>query len=254
MPRAWSLLLCLPLCSTACDSTDDTVKKAEAAARDASQKAVDASKQAASDLADDAAEKAKTMGNDAVDASKKAAAGLANDAVDASKKAAAGLADATASKTREWVDDLRNDGELSTTAKAWIAEQASGDSIETFIGKGAQLAPAAMEASRVLHDAVDSETALEPIYQEIDGDTSEVDAAIGDMPRTEVVDGVTLGFRQLDKSDNHEKVKERGYLVMWRHEDHLVGFVYRSKRTIDIDQLVAQAPRLYALTQGAVGG
>ena len=76
-----------------------------------------------------------------------------------------------------------------------------------------------------------------------------VDKAIGDMPRVEVVDGVTVGFRQMDQVDTSTRVKERGYLVMWRHENHLVGFVYRSTRTINVDQLVAETPRLIELTQ-----
>lgn len=231
--------------TTACDSTDDAVKSAEDAARKASKDAVDASKK----HVDNAKAEATRLGDEAVDASKQAAADLTDEAVDASKKAAGELVDATKTTTRKWVEDFRNDGELSTTAKAWIGKQASETSIEGIVVKGTQLAPVAMEASKVLLDAVDSETLIEPIFQKIDEDPKVVDKAIGDMPRVEVVDGVTVGFRQMDQVDTSTRVKERGYLVMWRHENHLVGFVYRSTRTINVDQLVAETPRLIELTQ-----
>jgi hypothetical protein len=38
---------------------------------------------------------------------------------------------------------------------------------------------------------------------------------------------------------------------MWRQGDHLVGFVYRSRREIDIEKMVAEAPRLVKLVQTA---
>lgn len=221
----------------ACDSTDDTVKAGEKAARDASQQAADASRKAA---------------DDAVDASKKAAGELADSAVDASKKAAGELVDATKSGASALFDDVRNDGELSASAKQWLVSQASdGSTIEAVLVKGVQLAPAALEVTKVLIDAVDTETAIEPIYQEVEGDPSKTDAAIRDMPRVEAIDGLTVGFKQMDRLDSSQHVKHRGYLVMWRHEDHLVGFVYRSTRTIDLDKLVAETPRLVKLTQSA---
>jgi hypothetical protein len=236
-----ALALALPI---ACDSADATVKASEKAATDASKQAVDASKKAAVDAS-----------KQAVDASKKAAGELAHDAADASKKAAGDIVDATKAGAKSLFDDVRNDGELSDSAKQWLKAQASDEStIEGVLVKGVQLAPVALEATKVLADAVDTETAIEPIFQKVDGDTSKADAAIGGMPRVEVIDGLTVGFKQMDTLDASKKVEQRGYLVMWRHEDHLVGFVYRSTRTIDITKLIAETPRLVKLTQTALEG
>ncbi len=257
-PRPLLAALLLTVALPACDSTED----AEKTARDASQKALDASKDKAGELAADA----EKLGKDAADASKKAATDVTNKAVDASKKAASDAVDASKKAVNDVTDatrqgaenlfeDLTNDGELSQTAKAWIAEQAkkagSAD-IESIIQTGAQLTPVALEASKLLADAVDSDRAIEPIFQKIDDDPAKVDKAIGDMPRVEAIDGVTVGFKQMDSLDADQSVKERGYLVMWRHDEHLVGFVYRSKRTIDLKALVAETPRLIALTQQAL--
>lgn len=239
------LMLVLALAGAACDSASEAMKSGEKAAVDASKDALDSSKKAAGDLAD------KT-----VDASKKAAGELADDAVDASKKAAGDLVDATKSGAKSLFDDVRNDGELSASAKAWLASQASADdgAIEAVLVKGVQLAPVALEATKVLVDATDSETRIEPIFQKVDGDPSKTDAAIAGMPRVEAIDGLTVGFKQMDSLDASKKVEHRGYLVMWRHEDHLIGFVYRSTRTIDLEKLVAEAPRLVKLTQKALEG
>ncbi len=245
MPRRALLVLAL-LLPLACDS--DSAQKS---AREASDKALEASKDKAGQLAGEA----EKLGNEAADASKKAAKKMAGDAVEASKNAVNDVTDATAQGAKKLFDDLRNDGELSQTAKAWLAAQASkatdGD-IETIIQAGVQLTPVAVEATALLAEAVDSDTAIEPIFQKIDEDPAKVDKAIGDMPRVEAVDGVTVGYKQMDSLDLDQSVKQRGYLVMWRHEDHLVGFVYRSKRTIDIKKLIAETPRLIALTQQAL--
>ncbi len=234
----------------ACDSAEQTVKAGGKAARDASDKALDASKDKASELADKAADKASALGDEALDASKKAAV----DTVEASKKAAADLAAATRTGAHELFNDLRDDGQLSASTKAWLHTQAedASASIENVVVTGVQLAPVAVEASKVLIDAVDSDTAIEPIFQRVTEDPAKVDAAIGDMPRVEVVEDVTVGFKQFDALTGSEQIKQRGYLVMWRHEDHLVGFVYRSTRTIDLDTLVAETPRLIRLTQKAL--
>lgn len=231
-----SSFLLVPL---ACDSTDGAVKAGE----QASKQALDASTKKAGELADEAA-----------DASKKAANQFADKAVDASKQAATDLADATKSGAQALVDDLRSDGELSKTATTWLKSQASGSdsTIESVLVKGVQLAPVALEAAKVLADATDSETVIEPIFQRVEDDPAKVDAAIGDMPRVEVVDDVTVGFKQIDGIDGTQHLEQRGYLVMWRQEDHLVGFVYRSTRTIDLETLVKETPRLIRLTQKAL--
>ncbi len=56
----------------------------------------------------------------------------------------------------------------------------------------------------------------------------------------------------MDETTNTHQIKERGYLVTWRDGDRLYGFVYRSKRSIDIDKLVADTPRLLRLAKAAV--
>ncbi len=238
--------LALILIAGACDSTQDVEK----AARDASSKAVDASKKAAEDLADKAHDEAKALGKQAVDASKKAA----SDAVDASKQAASDLADDANKSARALFADLRDDGELSASSRRWLEQQAkdASDGIEEVLVAGTQLAPVALEASKVLSDAVDSETAVEPIFQKVDDDPAALDKKIGSMPRVEAIDGVTIGFKQMDTTQTDKQIKHRGYLVMWRHEDHLVGLVYRSTRTIDLETLVAETPRLVRLTQQAL--
>jgi hypothetical protein len=244
-----SLALALALAPAACDFGEN----AAADASDASKKAVDASKKAASDAVDASKKAAGELADDAVDASKKTAGELADATVDASKKAV----DATTSGAKALFDDVRNDGELSDSAKTWLKSQADGSddsSIESVLVKGVQLAPVALEATKVLIEATDSETAIEPIFQKVDGDSSKADAAIKGMPRVEAIDGLTIGFKQMDSLDTSKKVEQRAYLVMWRHEDHLVGFVYRSTRTIDIEKLVAETPRLMKLTQKALEG
>jgi len=198
------------------------------------------------DTADQAHQSARDVSQHAVDASQQA--------VDASKKAVGDASHATRQSAQTLLD-LTPDGSLSETAEQWLAqqaEQAKGTDIESIVHTGVQLAPVALEASRVLAKAVDSTTVVEPIFQRIDDDPATVDAAIGDMPRVEIIEGVTIGFQKMDQLDAHTSIEQRGYLVMWRHEEHLVGFVYRSTRTIDLETLIAETPRLVTLSQRAL--
>jgi hypothetical protein len=73
------------------------------------------------------------------------------------------------------------------------------------------------------------------------------------MPRVEVIDGVTVGFRKLDAIENLKLHKERAFLVMWRRDHHLVGFLYRSTRTIDIEVVIKETPRLMGMLHRAAG-
>jgi hypothetical protein len=237
-----------------CGSSEDATQ----AAKEASDKAIAASKDKAAELAEDA----QALGNEAALASKKAAteavdasAELMGEALDASKKAATEAVDATKAQMGALFDDLRNDGELSQTAKAWLSEQAdkaAETDIEAVVDTGVQLAPVALEASKVLIDAVDADTAIEPIFQKVGDDPAKVDAAIGDMPRVEAIDGLTVGFKLMDRLESGTAIKQRGYLVMWRSEEYLVGFVYRTMRALDLETLVAETPRLVKLTQQAL--
>lgn len=168
------------------------------------------------------------------------------------KSAAKAKLDASVLEAKRQLFGLSSDGALSDSAKEWLGRHDAGD-IEAVVGKGAQLAPVAVAAARVLNEVVDDETAVEPIYQKIPkGDEAKLDASIAAMPRVEVVDGVKIGFKKLDSLSTDKMVKEQAVLVLWRRDDTLVGFVYRSKRTIDIDKLVKETPRLIKLTETAM--
>jgi hypothetical protein len=158
-------------------------------------------------------------------------------------------------KLKKEVFHLEDSGALSTVAVAYIASQAQAtkDPALTAVATGAQLAPVAVEAAKVLNEAVDDETAIEPIFQRVEpGKEKEIDEAIGKMPKVEVVDGVKVGFKKLDAVDATKLTKEQAAVVLWRKDDHLVGFVYRTKRTIDLEVLAKEAPRLVLMTQAAL--
>jgi len=184
----------------------------------------------------------------AADASKALAGEVADRSVDGSKQ----VLEAGKAKAGELWADVPDSGELSDTVTEWLSSHATEDSMSALVVRGKQVAPVALEMGRVLGGAVQSDTKIEPIYQPLDERGEAFDAAIEDMPRVEVIDGVQVGFRQLDALSASRSVKERGYLVTWRRNDHLVGFVYRSTRTIDLDTLVAETPRLLALTQSVL--
>ena len=188
---------------------------------------------------------------------KKEAADLASAATakaDGLASAAKGEVDKGISKVKKELFGLTDSGALSEAASGWIAKQAEGgDPALGYVQKGAQLAPVAVEAAKVLNKAVDDETAIEPIYQKVEpGKEKEVDDAIGKMPKVEVVDGVKVGFKKLDGIETTKMTKEQAAVVLWRKDDHLIGFVYRTKRTIDLEVLAKEAPRLVLMTQAAL--
>ena len=117
----------------------------------------------------------------------------------------------------------------------------------------------ATEIGKALASAVDSDTMIEPIYQEVSGASpelalgrAEADAAISGMSRVEVIDGLQVGFKELSSLDLGHRVTESAYLVVWRQGDRLVGFVYRSRRDVAIGQLVSAAPRLIGLVRSVL--
>ena len=119
--------------------------------------------------------------------------------------------------------------------------------------------PVALEIGKALVGAVDSDTLIEPIYQEVGGGSpelavrrTEADAAIKAMTRVEVIDGLQVGFKELSSLDLGHRVSEQAYLVVWRQDEHLVGFVFRSRRDIKIAEVVALAPKLVALVRGVL--
>ena len=200
----------------------------------------------------DVTDQAKTLGEDALDKAADASKALAGEVADRSVDGSKQVLEAGKAKAGELWADVPDSGELSDTVTEWLSSHATEDSMSALVVRGKQVAPVALEMGRVLGGAVQSDTKIEPIYQPLDERGEAFDAAIEDMPRVEVIDGVQVGFRQLDALSASRSVKERGYLVTWRRNDHLVGFVYRSTRTIDLDTLVAETPRLLALTQSVL--
>ena len=187
----------------ACDSANEATEKGKQAAADA----VDASKKAV-DASKDAVDASKKVADDALDAGKKAV-DASKDAVDAGKKAV--------DDAKKWWDDVPDTGELSDKTKAWL-EKATDDgeaSIEKALADGEQYAPTALQIASGLSSAVDSDTGFEPIYIKVE-DKDTVDEKIGDMPKVQVVDELTIGLKRVDAWDGLTKNKERGYLVLWR--------------------------------------
>jgi hypothetical protein len=226
VPRL-AIALCLLV---ACDDAS----KAKDAATKAAQTAADKTQE----VVDDASKRVDDLSKKASDAAGK----TANDALDSAKAAG----------SKAWAA-MPDSGELSSSAMTWMKETAESTDMRAIVAKGVQIAPVALEIGKTINAAVDGDTAIEPIYQSLDGrDPAEVDKAIGNMPRVEVVDGVKVGFSQLNKMDAGTSIDERAYLMTWRRDDHIIGMVYRTKRTIDIEMLVKEAPRLIALTQAAI--
>lgn len=189
-----------------------------------------------------------------------------------SRTRAAEMAEMAGSRTAEaaraaraWAGQLGL-GELSEAAKAWLRQgaEASSSSIEAVLQKGEQVVPVALEIGRALGGAVDTSTQFEPIYfepiyQEVPGGSSELavrraeaDAAIQGMPRVELIDGLSVGFKQLSRVDLGRTSSESAYLVMWRQHDRLIGFVFRSRRDVALADLVREAPRLVALVRSVL--
>jgi len=176
--------------------------------------------------------------------------------------AAAGERGAEAAQAAaDWAGELYRSGQLSDTARAWIKSgaAASQSGIEAVLQRGEQAVPVAMEIGKTLSSAIDSDTMIEPIYQEVSGASpelalarSEADAAISGMTRVEVIDGLQVGFKDLSTLDLGHKINESAYLVVWRQGDRLVGFVYRSRRDIALGELVSAAPRLVGLVRSVL--
>ena len=181
---------------------------------------------------------------------------LADKGKDKGKELAAKAADRAADKAKSWWDDeVPSSGELSTSAMGMIKDGAeAGGGVEGMLVKGEQLAPVAVEVAKSLRGAVDTDLVVEPILQKVDDEQAqaELDAKIQGMPTVETIDGVTVGFKDMTETSTAGKKTEHSYLVLWRKGDRLLGFVYRSKKEIDAQKLIADAPRLIGLVQGAM--
>ncbi|KIG17508.1 hypothetical protein DB30_03209 [Enhygromyxa salina] len=195
---------------------------------------------------DQAKDKAREVGEQALDKAhevgvqaKDKAGELADDALDKGKQM--------------WTE--RN-GQLSDAATGILAKgaQVKGDGVEALLQKGQQLAPVAMDVAKTLHASVDSDVDIEPIIQKLDDEDAQrqLDQRIGDMPRVETINGVDVGFRDVSAWDSGGRESESAYLILWRANTHLIGLVYRSRQRIHIDKMVAEAPRLVGLAQGAL--
>ncbi|MFV8754683.1 hypothetical protein ACNOYE_29400 [Nannocystaceae bacterium ST9] len=223
------------------------------------------------DKAKQAGEKAKQAGDKALKAGEELAEQAGEKAVEAGEKAkqAGGeLVDRAGEKTHElvdsaseeakqlWAGKLPDTGELSERAAAIIrgAGEVDSTSVEAMVARGFQIAPVALEVGKTLHSAVDGDTVIEPVIQKVDDEEAQakLDDKIKDMPRVETIDGVSVGFKDMTQYDTGGRTTDSAYLVLWRRDDRLIGFVYRSHHRIDIDTLVRETPRLYRLIEGAL--
>lgn len=166
------------------------------------------------------------------------------------------LADKARTEVERIWGEQTDDGQLSASAKAILQKgaAASGDGAEALLEKGEQLAPVAMDVAKTLDSVIDSERMIEPIIQDLEDEDAqaELDARIADMPRVETIDGVDVGFKELTQYDSGGRETESAYLILWRKDDRLLGLIYRSTQRVNVDKLVAEAPRLIALVQGAM--
>lgn len=225
----------------------------------------EATREAAQRDAEVAAEEARKRAGELATA----AGDRTREAADEAQKRAGELAAAAGDKTveaaraaRDWAGGLVTSGELSETVKGWLRRgaEASSEGIEAVLRRGEQGVPVAMEIGRALVGSVDTDTMIEPIYQEVGGGSqelalrrSEADEAIRGMTRVEVIEGLEVGFKQLSNVDLGHHVSEQAYLVVWRQDDRLVGFVYRSRRDIALQALMATAPKIVGLMRSALG-
>jgi hypothetical protein len=160
-----------------------------------------------------------------------------------------------------WAGELVRSGQLSDAARGWLRRgaEASRVGIEALLQRGEQAVPVALEIGHALAGAIDADTRIEPIYQEVSGASpelaarrAEADGLISTMPRVEVIDGLQVGFKDLSSLDVRRQTSEQAYLVVWRQDDRLIGFIYRSRRSVDLVTLVGLAPRLIGLVRSAL--
>lgn len=209
------------------------------------------------------------LGVPGCDATRDAAQREASAMAEQTQKKASELATAAGDKTvaaakaaRDWAGGLVTSGKLSETVEGWLRRgaAASGEGIEAVLKRGEQGVPVAVEIGKALIGAVDSDTLIEPIYQEVGGGPQELalkraeaDAAIQGMTKIEVIDGLQVGFKELSSLDLAHHVSEQAFLVVWRQDDRLIGFVYRSRRDVALQELVAVAPKIVGLVRSALG-
>lgn len=209
--------------------------------------AASCSKEELEDKAKQAGDKAKQAGADALEKGKE----LGEQAGEKSKELAGRAKDGVEDW---WSGEAPSSGELSDRAKTLLDAALPENGVEAALARGTQLAPVALEIGKAVHGAIDSDTKIEPIIQKVDDPDAqaELDAKIAGMPRVETIEGVSVGFKDMTQYDSGGRTSESSYLVLWRKDDRLLGFVYHSRQRISIDKLVAEAPRLVKLVQGAL--
>lgn len=202
------------------------------------------------DAADQAVDKAR-------DKAKDKALELGERAADKGKALATEVGGKAKDKAGElWAERPQTTGELSDAAKGIFEKgaAASDGGVEALVAKGEQLAPVAVDIAKTLHSAIDSDVEIEPIVQKLDDEQSQadLDLRIKDMPRIATIDGLDVGFKDVTQWDSGGRQTESAYLVLWRRDDRLLGLVYRSQKRVNVDELVAEAPRLIGLVTGAL--
>jgi hypothetical protein len=217
----------------------------------------EAAKDKAKEVAEEAKEKAKVAAEEAKELGEQA-----KEAGAKAKDKATELADAAVDKSKEAIAEgkemwAERKGELSDEAKELLAKGAAAkaDSVEALLHDGKQVAPVALEVAKTLHGAVDTDTDIEPIVQNLEDEDAqkELDKRIADMPRVETIEGVQVGFKEVTQWDTTGRETQSAYLILWRRENRLLGLVYRSNNRINLDELVKEAPRLIKLAQGVSG-
>lgn len=224
---------------------------ASACSKEQAREAVDGAKERTQEALEKGQDRAEEELTEAKDAATKRAKEEFDEAKDKAKQTAK-------DKAKEWKEDLVPDkGEIGQFALNLLDKGTDADTVDRVVAKGKQIAPVALDIGKTLADGYDKKVRFVPIYQTIDEDAeegaqtpAEVDALIGDMPRTETIEGLEVGFKQLNSKDVSEKKDVSSYLVLWRKDDKLVGFIYHSETTLDIEHFVEQAPRLIKLVEG----
>jgi hypothetical protein len=120
------------------------------------------------------------------------------------------------------------------------------------VAKGVQVTPVALEIAKVANKAVDEETAIEPVARRSSPAARPSSTDRSRRCRASSFERHHRRLQKLDSIENAKITKEQAVLVLWRKGDHLVGFLYRSKKTIDLELVIKETPRLYALTNAAI--
>jgi hypothetical protein len=134
--------------------------------------------------------------------------------------------------------------------------QSASDHVAHWVARGKQITHATVEVGKVLVRAVDLDVDIEPIYQDAGDEKAQadLDSAIKSMLTLEIIEGVTVGFERIKTLEKMKYKTGSGYLVLWRRGDKLIGFVWKSKRDVDLALLLGEAPRLMGLIHTAIDG